>query len=734
MKNQQSLTASLPSHATDAKPFGASSRCNNSSSTDESSAHIWNEIHDEEYPKYSKESYTSYIAEVYPTGWSMKFNTRRKLVQRVLFTNWLNVKLNGDLKLTSYQVLLVMHRESIGLYNVVIEDMQYGKMKTSQGSLLLEQPSRTRVFGKPTSEVLSSHAIWNQWEPHTQRLWYMVPITNKSLEKHQKLSSEEIAGLPTKCNIVCLQFYETVPHQKVLEVQLCLHLSRFALYNTSSLNRHYDLDPTVSSIELNMRVVTMCESGLTCVCWQEKQSKHNVGNRLYSIAILNKDILIHHPYQEDIGDVPISFYPLGSMLIVQAAGKFLHIYDTNAISCNEIRMQSGLFHLLLSGDLLPPIANHHLEYIKRHYRPVADSESDPNHYSDSQESILSSVGSYDCATICFDLTRRCFLSLELCSQAFCELFTSDRTTTKNKVYMTRQAVLYPQGCNASSNLLSIVLQTIITFPAQHYITPMLCQLLTAMACAELADYKHAIPTTMIPLLPSSLSSYALNWLLTEKELSQDDVVYESMYGTCENLCSSVKQYIAALSSDHKLTAIDRVVGKSDTQIMDSNKSTVWYRVFSACEQGLYTEYDLDSIRDELTILKRLKKDKDEKSTNILDNLPSRLMDLFHKRFGKPLSSSVDSMLDLEDDYQTTTMLSFLDKHERIETSDYIMVLTTEKLEDHFSAHIPASSDPTSSLKLSRISRDYVSAQMRAVHHVLTLLMLKSGVEDPQSRL
>uniref|UniRef100_H2YVC5 Uncharacterized protein n=1 Tax=Ciona savignyi TaxID=51511 RepID=H2YVC5_CIOSA len=109
------------------------------------------------------------------------------------------------------------------------------------------------------------------------------------------------------------------------------------------------------------------------------------------------------------------------------------------------------------------------------------------------------------------------------------------------------------------------------------------------------------------------------------------------------------------------------------------------------------------------------------------------MDLFHQHFGKPLSSSVDSMLGIEDD-QTSSMLYFLDKNERNETSDYIMVLTLLKLEDHFSAHIPTPTDPTCAVTIPQYSKDYVSAQMRSVHHVLTLLWLKSGLEESHQAL
>jgi len=63
------------------------------------------------------------------------------------------------------------------------------------------------------------------------------------------------------------------------------------------------------------------------------------------------------------------------------------------------------------------------------------------------------------------------------------------------------------------------------------------------------------------------------------------------------------------------------------------------------------------------------------------------------------------------------------------------VQTSEKLADHLSAqYFDESSLPVATWNVAKLSRYYVYAQMRAVHHTLTLMMLKSRVYDFETSL
>nr|CAB3262747.1 uncharacterized protein LOC100182678 [Phallusia mammillata] len=703
-----------------------------------------------ESKSYHHGVYRSYLADVYPTGWTMKFNTDRKLPQRVLFTSHVTTKLNGDLTLTTYEALLVLHRESIGLYNIMLQDNSNTPHQLTAKSDNTSRCNSSRVYGRPTAEVIVNGAIWSQWDSVNQRLYYLVPLRRT---KASKLSNKSEEYSPRLCQFVCVQFYENMPLKKVMEIQIDLEISRNALFNRSSLSTHNPLNPTLSSPELNMRLCVFSETGGLCLCWQELPTTDHKPNKLYSVAIFDKEICFHYPRTESTQEFQkVFFLPLGQMLMVQCPGLFVHLYDIKNMSCDKHAMENGLYDMQLSESCFPALHGSALEFIMHDWKTSEKSSpegTEPSVFSDSVDSLSSTASSniIGNTAVCYDTISASIVLLKFNYKSFETLFGNEALNVKNRVFLTRYAVASSRS--PSSEVLSVVLDLIINHPTNPDVTAVLAQLLITSTTLELIDHKRSVPPSLLPLFPTTIPTSCLSRFLTYHE--KPIVEYTDSVNVLL-ITRQTEQYLASVSLNLRFVTGGRFhltrqasTSSVDRQSMSERKlaglqeakESLWYKTLNACKCGLYPAYDLECIREELTILGELKKHVGGKSKTLRHCAQSvilldRLAKLFERDFLKTPggASSTTNALGSDPDLFRGSILSFLNENERNQDSECIIVLTCEKLCDHLGAYLH--SDPGASdtfIDVIKLSRNYIYAQMRAVHHVLTLMMLKSGVDD-----
>ncbi|CAK8694657.1 unnamed protein product [Clavelina lepadiformis] len=691
----------------------------------------------------------SYLAQVYPTGWFMKFNTDGKLKQQVIFTDFHKERYSGDLKLMHYEVILTMYKESIGLYNIVIENKNTNKTNLPSAFACTHQTQmvHSRVYGKPNSELIANNVVWSQWHAPTQRLYYVVPVRNL------KKTKVHTSGLGNRLQFNCVQFFASMPRQKVLDVDLDIGFSKRMIRRKSFLCSFKEMDPSISGPELNMRLCLFNESGSMCLCWQEIPLDDTKPKWNYSIAVLNKDIVMHCPYNVACCNVPVSFIPLGPNLVVHCRGHFVHLYDIESMSCDTEKMENGLCHMHLQESFIPALSGRSLEYLMPYSWPDESDDLPESRehsvMSDSVDSVcsISSIPNSINASVCYDHSSTSFILIQFDYSGIGKAISDHRFTAKNRIFLTRQAVLSTRGSNFSPDPPISVCDSIMQDPTDPGATGVLAQLLISTTSLEIGDLKHSeVPPSMIPLFPVTLPNSSLHRMILDEDFEAQPAVYAYM-DVKREIESQVEQYIATISSSPRspvLAAKRRpaVVDHGDQNIKLSQpnilltqefREALWYRTLSATKCGPYTEYDLECIREELTILHgSLGGQFYDKNSSQQTMLQDRLSKLFKSDFLRSgdMMSSNSNLLEVDRNLTWGSMLSFLDEAERDGKSENIMVLTNEKLCDHLSAHfrnVFSYEFSTSSLDPARLARDYVLSELRAVYHTLTLMMMKSGV-------
>ncbi|XP_045167319.2 protein pigeon-like isoform X2 [Mercenaria mercenaria] len=178
-----------------------------------------------------KEKYSAYLAELKaqsPRVFSL--NLERQTFLKVQF-------LYEDKPVEKETYMLVMlHRESIGLYKIPLARVATGMV----------------MRGQPKTEQVAKKFSWCQWDSQNQQLFYILSRRDGNNVKQHLLS--------------CVQFYNSAAHDHVLDVPL-----NFPIPSKSSGRCYYADIPLHNGIpdtSINICVLTQ-NSGTFCVCYQQ---------------------------------------------------------------------------------------------------------------------------------------------------------------------------------------------------------------------------------------------------------------------------------------------------------------------------------------------------------------------------------------------------------------------------------------------------------------------------------
>lgn len=422
--------------------------------------------------------YRSYLVDT-PMTWLRKFDLERSRYQRVIFTSCSTIHSKDNCLLKENRLLLIMHRKCIGLYVILLKEERDKERDHGKKDANFNDASERRIeVLQPIS--VASNPLWCQWDPKLQQLYYIVVTKHK-----HKRTDRNSTVIDYSLFLRCVQF-DNGYHQFIFDCPLELSLSSEIFKSSGSSYLLHDLDPSVSSPSLNMRLLQLPSGGM-CLCWQVFTDSQQ--DYLYQILVLHENIVIqcdsitlNTEVYESVQD-RISFSVLADNILVYCKERFLHFLSTDSFRTDQ-----------------DPFA-YHCHYITK-CNPTQRMQLDYFCQMPYQPSDIYGEDSNECAV--FDCVAKNVSTLAISVDLITENFHDIQVTTENKIAVSRFACGLLKDQTKSFSLLKETLIRFLEEDMTLITDSILSSILVQMAKNDVVT-KFPEATHIHRLLPTSIS-------------------------------------------------------------------------------------------------------------------------------------------------------------------------------------------------------------------------------------
>lgn len=538
-----------------------------------------------------KGRYVTHLADVHPVSWMKKFDVSRSMYQKVIFTNCDVTKKDGKTSYRENRLLLIMNRKWVGLYSIMFEPKHISRETSVDVQL-----QKWRMLSPPKSLVIARKPVWVQWNAACQRLYFVT------VSKGRKTKEETISRYST--SLSCEQLVQSdVWSRKIFSIKIDLNLQLETIRERPPTYVLRDMDCTVSSSGINMRLLELYDGGL-CLAWQTLSCADEQEKSLYKIALIDKNILITtftktsaalDRLDNETKWSPLSFSSFGNNVVIKgnAESPFLHCIAMDCISY-ETPCLSYPCHYMSPKCQFANLG----EFIQLPFSIVCEDSPRTN----------------DCDSfIVYDASRITVHCLSADPQLARDIYFDHNVSLVNRLAVTRFGRLaFTAIKDDFRNILLHFASNEMILVGEQFLGTLLIHYVTEELCAEFSDI--AFLNRLLPFGIPSIEEDGNFFARCEHSFTEDDIVSQV------------------------LQAIDE---RAETK-------SLWRRTSVGLKSRMYEPYDFATVSDYYDMLISTREDE----TMAKDNLRRRLEDVYEHEISKHFQNRRKSVFfaqSLEDD-------------------------------------------------------------------------------------